>query len=180
MDHSPTSQMELRLAPSSEVINQQVGPKRMPPSTRPTLKASYGHKRNYCEEEIHPCPARYEQPYGKWEGVAISQSRLPVAGRGLFGIKPSKHNSLLLKKAHEFACVCATMQDIISMEEAQISDSAYVKTNSKNLQLEWDSVALYFDAIHNRHYGKMVNDSWSVDGSNFMIKCNPLLRRVEV
>ena len=72
------------------------------------------------------------------------------------------------------------MQDIISMEEAQISESVYVWTNSKNLHLEWDPEALYFDAIHNRRYGKMVNDSWSEDGNNCMIKWNPLLRRAEV
>jgi hypothetical protein len=66
------------------------------------------------------------------------------------------------------------------MEEAQISESAYVWTNSKNLHLEWDPEALCFDAIHNRHYGKMVNDNWSKDGNNCMIKWNPLLRRAEV
>ena len=98
MDHSPTSPMVRQLVPTSEVINQQVGPKRVPLPTRPTRRASAGHKRNYCEEEIHPCPDRYEQPYGMREGVAISQSRLPGAGRGLFGIKPSKHNPLLFKR----------------------------------------------------------------------------------
>ena len=70
------------------------------------------------------------------------------------------------KKAHEFVCVYATIKDVISVEEAQISESAYVWTNSKNVQLEWDPVALYFDAMHNQHYGKMVNDSWSEDGNN--------------
>jgi hypothetical protein len=56
------------------------------------------------------------------------------------------------------------------MEKAQLSELAYVWTNSKNLHLEWDPAALYFDAIYNRHYGKMVNDSWSEDGNKCMIK----------
>jgi hypothetical protein len=114
------------------------------------------------------------------KGVATSQSRLPGAGQELFGIKPSKHNALLFKKSHEFVCVYATMQDVISVEEAQIFESAYVWTNSKNLQLEWDPAALYFDGVHNRHYGKMVNGSWYEDENNCMIEWNPLSRRAEV
>ena len=39
---------------------------------------------------------------------------------------------------------------------------------------------MYFDAMHNRHYGKMVNESWLEDGNNCMIKWNPILRRAEV
>ena len=34
---------------------------------------------NYCKEEVHQCPLRYEQPVGKREGVAISTSSLPGA-----------------------------------------------------------------------------------------------------
>jgi hypothetical protein len=126
MELPPTHPTDHQIVPPSEISNQQVGSKRVPPATRPTRKAAYGHKRNYCEEEIYPCPDRYKQPYGKREGAAISQSRLSGAGRGLFGIRPSKHNPLLFKQAREFVCVYATMQDIISMEEAQISESAYV------------------------------------------------------
>ena len=81
-------------------------------------------------------------PYGTTEGVAIGTSRLPGAGRGLFGIKPSPHNPLLFKLAHELVCVYATMKDLIPMEEAQVSDSPYIWTNSKNLQLDWDPEAL--------------------------------------
>ena len=86
----PTHPTEHQIVPPSEISDQQVGSKRVPPPTRPTQKAAYRHKHNCCEEEIYPCPDRYEQPYDKQEGVAISQFRLPGAGRGLFGIKPSK------------------------------------------------------------------------------------------
>ena len=53
------------------------------------------------------------------------------------------------------------MQDVISVTEAQATESAYVRTNSKNVHLDWDLEALYFDARDNQHYGQMVNDSWS-------------------
>ena len=49
------------------------------------------------------------------------------------------------------------MDDVISLEEAQDSESAYVWTNSSNLQFEWDPEAYYFDALSNRHYGKFIN-----------------------
>jgi hypothetical protein len=100
MEPPPTYPMKRQIVPPNAVSDQQVGPKREPPPTRPTRNTSYGHKRNYCKEEIYSCPDRYEQSYGKREGVAISQSRLPVAGQGLFGIKPSKHNPLLFKQTH--------------------------------------------------------------------------------
>ena len=90
-----------------------------------------------------------EQPYGTKEGVAISTSRIAGAGRGLFGIKPSPHNQLLFKKANEFVCVYVTMENLITMEDARKSESAYIWTNSKNLHLDWNPKALYFDAINN-------------------------------
>jgi hypothetical protein len=65
------------------------------------------------------------------------------------------------------------MQDAIPVTEAQVTESAYVWTNSKNGHVEWDPEALYYDARHNRHYGKMVNDSWSEEGNYCMIKWNP-------
>ena len=37
------------------------------------------------------------------------------------------------------------MQDVITVTEAQASESAYVWTNSKNLHLDWDPAALYFE-----------------------------------
>ena len=72
------------------------------------------------------------------------------------------------------------MDDVISLEEAQVSESAYVWTNSRNLQMEWDPDAYYFDALSNRHYGKFINDTWSDEGNNCKIKWNPILRRAEV
>ena len=81
-------------------------------------------------------------PYGTTEGVAIGTSRLPGADRGLFGIKPSPHNPRLFKQANKFIYVYATMKDLIPMEEARVSDSPYIWTNSKNLQLDWDPEAL--------------------------------------
>ena len=62
------------------------------------------------------------------------------------------------------------MQDAISVTEAQVTESAYVWTNSKNVHLKWDPTALYFDARDKQHYGKMVNDSWSDEGNNCMNK----------
>ena len=105
-----------------------------PAPQRPPRRPSVRHARNYCEEEVYQCPLRYEQPYGKREGVAISASGLPSAGRGLFGIRPCKGNPLLFKQANKFVCVYAAMQDVISVTEAQATESAYVWTNSKNLQ----------------------------------------------
>jgi hypothetical protein len=72
------------------------------------------------------------------------------------------------------------MQDVITVTEAQATESAYVWTNSKNLHLDWDPDALYFDARDNHHYGQMVNDSWSEAGNNCTLKWNAKRRRVEV
>ena len=66
------------------------------------------------------------------------------------------------------------------MQDAQVTESAYVWTNSKNLHLDWDPEALYFDARDNHNYGQMVNDSWSETGNNCIIKWNAKRRRVEV
>ena len=51
------------------------------------------------------------------------------------------------------------MQNAVPVTEAQVTESAYVWTNSKKVHLEWDPEALYFEARHNRNYGKMVHDS---------------------
>ena len=69
---------------------------------------------------------------------------------------------------------------MIPVEEAIVSLSEYIWINSKNLHLDWDPAALYFDAIHYKHYGKHINDSWTEEGNNCLIKWNPLLRRAEV
>ena len=124
-------------------------PVQAPRLRRFSRRCGVHHKRNYCEEEIYIRPAVSAQPYRKAEGVAISASMLPGAGRGLFGVKPSSTNPLLFKQANEIVCVYATMDDVIPLEEAQISESAYVWTNSKNLQMEWDPDAYYFDALRN-------------------------------
>jgi hypothetical protein len=64
--------------------------------------------------------------------------------------------------------------------EAQVTESAYVWTNSKNVHLKWDPAALYyFDARDNQHYGKMVNNCWSDAENNYMIKWNARRRRAE-
>ena len=61
------------------------------------------------------------------------------------------------------------MEDLITMEDARESESAYIWTNSKNLHLDWDPKAFYFDAINNRHYGKFANDTWTEEGNNCKI-----------
>jgi hypothetical protein len=119
-----------------QLAGNPASPVRAPPPRRSSQRGGAHKKRNYCEEEIYTRPAVSEQPYGKSEGVAISTSTLPGAGRGLFGIKPSPTNPLLFKQANEFVCVYATMDDVISLEEAQTSESAYIWTNSKNLQMK--------------------------------------------
>ena len=131
-------QQDQHAKPSEETIQQQQAPS----PQRPPRRLSVRTTRNYCEEEVYQCPLRYEQPYGKREGVAISTSGLPGAGRGLFGIRPCKGNPLLFKQANEFVYVYATMQDVITVTEAQVTESAYVWTNSKNLHLDWDPEAL--------------------------------------
>ena len=97
---------------SDETIQQQQATS----PQRPPRRLSVRTTRNYCEEEGYQCPLRYEQPYGKREGVAISTSGLPGAGRGLFGIRPCKGNPLLFMQANEFVCVYATMQDAITVD----------------------------------------------------------------
>ena len=153
MDHSPTSPMERLPVPTSEVVNQQTESKPAPRPTRSTRKTSSGHKRNYCEEEIHTCPGRYEQPYGKREREPSVSPDCRVQVTVSLESNPANIIHFYLKRH---------MNLFVSTPPC--------KTSSKNLQLEWDPAALFFDAIHIRHYGKMVNDSWSEDGNNCMIK----------
>ena len=117
-----TAQQDHYATKPEEIIQQ---PQASTPQ-RPPRRLSTRHIDNYCEEEVHLCPHHYEQPYGKREGVAISTSGMPVAGRGLFGIRPCKGNPLLFKQANEFVCIYATMQDVIPLTEAQATESAYV------------------------------------------------------
>ena len=104
LDWDPAAQHDIR---SEETNHQRQDPSPQRTSRRPPMVR---HVCNYCEEEVYQCPLRYEQPYGKREGVAISESGLPGAGRGLFGIRPCKGNPLLFKQANEFVCVYATMR----------------------------------------------------------------------
>ena len=96
-----TAQQDYQADTPDDVVHQQWDPSQQ----RPPHRTSTGNTRNYCKEEIHQCSFRYEKPYGKREGVAISKSGLPGAGRGLFGIRPRKGNPLLFKQANEFVCV---------------------------------------------------------------------------
>ena len=100
-----TAQQDHYATTPEEVIQQ---PQASAPQ-RPPRRLSTRHVDNYCEEEVHQYPRQYEQPYGNREGVAISTSGLPGAGRGLFGIRPCKDNPLLFKQANEFVCVYATI-----------------------------------------------------------------------
>jgi hypothetical protein len=92
-----------------QLAGTSASPERAPCTRRSLRRRGAHHKRSYCEEEIYIRPAVNEQPYGKAEGVAIGALMLPGAGRGLFGVKPSSTNPLLLKQANKFVCVYATM-----------------------------------------------------------------------
>ena len=83
-----------------QLAGNPTSPVRAPPPRRSSQLGGAHKKRNYCEEEIYTRPAVSDQPYRKSEGVAISTSTLPGAGRGLFGIKPSPTNPLLFKQAN--------------------------------------------------------------------------------
>ena len=93
---------------------------------RSTRIADRGKKLDYAEYPRYDPPGDWSQPYGRGEGVAIAQSRIPGAGNGLYGVKPRTHNSMLFKEAGEFVCVYATEADIISCGEAQpLTPTAY-------------------------------------------------------
>jgi hypothetical protein len=68
--------------------------RRVATSQGPPCRAAFSRKRNYCEEEVHTRPEESQQPYGTKEGVAIETSRLPGAGKGLFGVRASNDNPL--------------------------------------------------------------------------------------
>ena len=53
-------------------------------------------------------------------------------------MRASKDDPLLFKQAHEFVSVYTTMANVKIANEAQVSDSEYIWSNSKNLQLDWD------------------------------------------
>ena len=74
----------------------------------------------------------------------------------------------------------ATEADIISCREAQSSDSDCIWTNSRQLHVDWDTEALYFDPTASRHYGKLINDHWNTDENSWEIRWNDETKRVEV
>ena len=122
---------------------------------RSTLIADREQKLDYAEYPRYAPPGDWSQPYGRVEGVAIAQSRIPGAGYGLYGVKPRTCYSMLFKEAGEFVCVYATEADIITCSKAQRSDSDCIWTNSRQLHAEWESEALYFDPSDSRHYGTL-------------------------
>ena len=105
---------------------------------RSTRIADRGKKSDYAEYPRYDPPGDWSQPYGRVEGVAIAQSRIPGAGYGLYGFKPRARNSMLFKEAGEFVCVYATEADIITCSEAQFSDSDCIWTNIRQLHVDWD------------------------------------------
>jgi hypothetical protein len=110
----------------------------------------------------------------------MTQSRIPGAGYGLFGVKPRAVDSLLFKEAGEFVFVYATESDIITCSMTQISNSDCIWTNSRHLHMDWDPEALYFDPSSNRHYGKLINDHWRPEENSCEIRWNKDIRSVEV
>ena len=56
-----TTQQDHHTTKPEEIIQQ---PQASTPQ-RPPRRLSTRHIDNYCEEEVHPCPRHYEQPYGK-------------------------------------------------------------------------------------------------------------------
>jgi hypothetical protein len=112
-----------RTDPTAVSPHPQSDIRQMKQPLRPPRRAAAARKRNYCEAELYTKPMDSKQPYGIREGVAIGTLRLPGAGKDLFGVKASKDNPLLFKRAHEFVYVYATMDDVISGTEAQVLDS---------------------------------------------------------
>jgi hypothetical protein len=147
---------------------------------RSTRIVARGQKLDYSEFPRYDPSEDWTQPYGRVGGVAIAQSRIPGAGYGLYGVKPRTRNSMLFKEAGKFVCVYATEADLITCSEAQISDSDCIWTNSRQLHVDWDPEALYFDPSANRHYGKIINDHWKPGENSCKICWNEETKRVEV
>ena len=58
-----TAQQDYQADTPHDVVHQQWDPSQQ----RSTRRTSTGNTRKYFEDEIHQCPTRYEQPYGKRE-----------------------------------------------------------------------------------------------------------------
>ena len=84
------------------------------------------------------------------------------------------------RKRGEFVCVYATEADIITCSEAQHSDSDCIWAKRRQLHVDWDLEALYFDPSDSRHYGKLINDHWKPDENSCEIRWNEETKRVEV
>ena len=119
-----------------------------------------------------------ELPYGNAEGVGVSTSQIPDAGRGLFGLRPLQDAPHLFAKQGQFICTYATQRHQISALAASTSSSRYLwSTNTGHRR---NSRALYFDASAANHYGKFINDKWNKHANNCEFRWNPATGRVEV
>ena len=64
--------------------------------------------------------------------------------------------------------------------DLQSSDSDCIWTNSRQLHVDWDPEALYFDPTAGWHCGKLINDHWKTDENSCEIRWNDETKRVEV
>jgi hypothetical protein len=123
---------------------------------------------NHTSPTLAP-PTQVEYPYGTDEGVGVSTSQLPQAGRGLYGLRPHPEAPHLFAKQGQLICVYATQRNQISATTATLSSSRYLwSTNTGNRR---NARALYFDAQDAPHYGKFINDKWNAHANN----CEALL-----
>jgi hypothetical protein len=143
--------------------------KSTPPSAQPIS--------NHTSPTLAP-PAQVEYPDGYDEGVGVSTSQLPHAGRGLYGLRPLPEAPHLFAKQGQLICVYATQRHQISATTATLSSSRYLwSTNTGNRR---KARALYFDAQDAPHYGTFINDKWNAHSNNCELRWNPATGRVEV
>ena len=132
--------------------NQPMAPSGPPSNSAPSPTQPIS---NNASPPLAP-PAQVEYPYGYAEGVGVSTSQIPNAGRGLFGLRPLQEASHLFAKQGQFICTYATQRHQISATTANLSSSRYLwSTNTGNRR---KARALYFDARETPHYGKFIND----------------------
>ena len=116
-------------------------------------------------------PTHIELPYGNAEGVRVSPSQIPNAGRGLFGCRPHQDAPHLFAKQGQVICTYATQRHQTSALAASTSSSRYLwSTNTGHRR---NSRALYFDASAANHYGKFINDKWDKHANNCEFRWNP-------
>ena len=110
-----------------------------PPDRHRQLKPSNGPHRatqqlrrtanNHQLQSGHPTlapPTHIEYPYGTAEGVGISTSQIPNAGRGLFGLRPLQDTPHLFAKQGQLICTYATQRHQISVIAASTLSSRYL------------------------------------------------------